>query len=413
MAKRLDNKGRVLPPHVSQRSNGTYIIRFVSKSGAKICLYAKTLEEAKEKCANAIADTNRGVVAKIDVSTTLEDAVEKMLEDKKLTIKIATKNNYDRVFTKHIKGTTLGRRKLSDVTQSDVKKHLLTLATKKGLSYGTIQLVKSVLKSACDIAVNDGALYRNPCNGVMKEIKKACKPTERKEALTQEEQSAFLNFVKGSNCYKRYYPFFVVLFGSGLRHGEATGLRRCDISIKNGTIDVNHCVVYLKENGAFKFLVSTPKTENGFRVVDMVPGVQKAFKEQIEYLTAHNLPRDFEIVADNGERYSDFLFVTKEGKPFSTGFTEQLIKRIVKQYNKAEEAQALTEGRRPKPLRNFSAHICRHSFATRFVENSNAFDVLQKEMGHSDYNFTLNRYCDTQTQRRRAVMESIGDRIMA
>lgn len=37
---------------------------------------------------------------------------------------------------------------------------------------------------------------------------------------------------------------FAVLVGTGLRVGELTGLRWCDVDLENGVIDVNHTLVY-------------------------------------------------------------------------------------------------------------------------------------------------------------------------
>ena len=37
---------------------------------------------------------------------------------------------------------------------------------------------------------------------------------------------------------------FAVMIGTGLRVGEVTGLRWCDIDMESGMIDVNHTLVY-------------------------------------------------------------------------------------------------------------------------------------------------------------------------
>ena len=41
-----------------------------------------------------------------------------------------------------------------------------------------------------------------------------------------------------------WYPVFAVMLGTGLRVGEVTGLRWCDIDLEDGIIDVNHTLFY-------------------------------------------------------------------------------------------------------------------------------------------------------------------------
>ena len=39
------------------------------------------------------------------------------------------------------------------------------------------------------------------------------------------EQDLFLDYLKGIPKYRHWYPVFAVMIGTGLRVGEATGLR--------------------------------------------------------------------------------------------------------------------------------------------------------------------------------------------
>ena len=54
----------------------------------------------------------------------------------------------------------------------------------------------------------------------------------------------FLDYLKNSPTSKYWYPVFAVMIGTGLRVGEVTGLRWCDIDLEEGIIDVNHTLVY-------------------------------------------------------------------------------------------------------------------------------------------------------------------------
>ena len=53
-----------------------------------------------------------------------------------------------------------------------------------------------------------------------------------------------MDYLKNSNTAVYWYPVFAVMLGTGLRVGEVTGLRWCDIDLEDGIIDVNHTLVY-------------------------------------------------------------------------------------------------------------------------------------------------------------------------
>ena len=62
--------------------------------------------------------------------------------------------------------------------------------------------------------------------------------------VTRPEQELFLSYLKNTPSASLWYPIFAVLVGTGLRVGEATGLRWCDIDLDEGIINVNHTLVY-------------------------------------------------------------------------------------------------------------------------------------------------------------------------
>ena len=70
----------------------------------------------------------------------------------------------------------------------------------------------------------------NPSDNVLKEPKQShCFETEKHRGLTVPEQELFLDFLRNNETYTHWYPLFAVMIGTGLRVGEATGLRQCDI----------------------------------------------------------------------------------------------------------------------------------------------------------------------------------------
>ena len=94
------------------------------------------------------------------------------------------------------------------------------------------------------MAVEDCYLRSNPSDNVLRELKKAHQfETNRRKALTVAEQNLLLSYLSKTPKYQHWYPIFAVMLGTGLRVGEATGLRWCDVDLEEGTISVNHTLV--------------------------------------------------------------------------------------------------------------------------------------------------------------------------
>ena len=59
--RRKDRKGRVLRDGESQRQNGTYMYRYTDVRGERKCVYAKTLEQLREKEQKIQQDLHDGI----------------------------------------------------------------------------------------------------------------------------------------------------------------------------------------------------------------------------------------------------------------------------------------------------------------------------------------------------------------
>ena len=96
---------------------------------------------------------------------------------------------------------------------------------------------------------------------------------------------AEVHFLKTHPVYEHWYPVFAVMIGTGLRVGEVTGLRWCDIDMESGMIDVNHTLVYYdhrtegSKSGCY-FNVNTTKTPASMRQVPMLDFVREAFEQE-------------------------------------------------------------------------------------------------------------------------------------
>ena len=387
--KRKDKNRIVLRTGEGQRPNGTYEYRWTDEEHKRRRVYAKTLEELREKEEEILKDRNHGIKAEARYKTLNE--LFDVWKQLKRGLKDNIFQNYQYVYNMFVR-PGFGKNRISEIKKSDVKRFYNLLADERCLKVSTIDSVHTVLHQVLDMAVDDDYLRANPSNNVLKELKQShVFKTEKRKALTRSEQELLLNYLQNSDLYKHWYPIIAVMVGTGLRVGEVTGLRWCDIDLDGGMIDVNHTLVYYNhretegKKGCY-FTINTPKTEAGNRQVPMLDFVKEAFLMERKFQEENHI--HCETIIDG---YTDFIFVNRFGKAQHQGTLNKAIRRIIRDCND----KVLLEDENPEVLLpHFSCHSLRHTFTTRMCEAGVNIKVIQDALGHSDISTTLNIYAD-------------------
>ena len=240
--RRKDNKRRVLKEGEYQRANGTFEYKWRDKRGKRHSVYAKTLDELREKENDVLRDALDGIRAdKNDL--TINDLYHRWVQLKK-GLKANTFQCYKYSYTQYVE-PSFGKIHIIDLKRSDVRAFYNHLADAQHLKAGTIDSIHTVLHQVLELGVEDEYLRYNPADNALKELKKAHNnDTEKKRALTVPEQRLLESFLARQGQYHRWYPIFTVMLYTGMRVGEVTGLRWQDIDLEEGTISVNHTLVY-------------------------------------------------------------------------------------------------------------------------------------------------------------------------
>ena len=300
--KRKDKARVVLRKGESQR-----------KDGKRHSIYAATLEELREKENDIQRDSLEGIKAEARY-VTLNDVFTLWAKAKR-GLKDNTFQNYLYLYRQFVE-PDFGKSKVSALKKSDVKQFYNTLADERGLQISTIDSVHTVLHQVLDMAVDDCYLRSNPSDNVLRELKKAHQfETNRRKALTVAEQNLLLSYLSKTPKYQHWYPIFAVMLGTGLRVGEATGLRWCDVDFEEGTISVNHTLVnydHRENNGGRKgcyFNCHSPKTKAGVRTVPMMDFVKEAFEKERAYQEEAEIRCTVTV-----DGYTDFIFVNRFGE---------------------------------------------------------------------------------------------------
>lgn len=395
--RRKDNKKRVLKEGEYQRSSGTYEFKWRDKRGNRHSISAVTLEELREKELDVLRDVLDGV--KVDKNNlTVNDMYNSWIQLKR-GLKENTFSNYKYMYKMFVE-PDFGKNRITDLKRSDVRGFYNFLAEEKHVQINTIDSIHTVLHQVLEIAVEDDYLRYNPSDNALKELKKAVNfEVEKRRALTVSEQEIFEAFLRKKGQYHRWYPVFTVMLWTGMRVGEITGLRWCDIDLEEGSINVNHTLVYFDKRAEERctFAINTTKTKAGERSIPMLPKVKEAFLMEKEYQRECGVKS--ESVVDG---YRDFIFVNRFGNVQHQGTLNKALRRIIRDCN----FEILDKNKQNDViiLPKFSNHSLRHTFTTRMCEAGVNIKAMQEILGHADAETTMDIYAEATKELKKSEL---------
>ena len=401
--KRYDSKHRLLRTGETERADGYYIYRWTTRDGRRHSCTPATLEALREKEDEIAKDKHDGIRAEAK-NVTVNDMYN-LWREMKRGLKDNTFQNYCYMY-EQFAADEVGKLRIQTLKKSDIKRFYNLLVDERQLKISTVDNVHTVLHQVLTVAVDDGYLRTNVSDNVLKELKQARNlETDKRKALTQAEQDLFLEFLQSEKTpFHHWYTIFAVMLGTGMRVGEVTGLRWCDIDLERGIIDVNHTLVYYNhaENRCY-FNVHTPKTKAGTRQIPMLDYVKEAFLQEKQYQEENDIQCKVTI-----DGYTDFIFVNRFGGVQHQGTLNKAIRRITRECNDA----LLNKNSNPKVLLpRFSCHSLRHTFTTRLVESGVNIKVVQDVLGHKDVKTTLNIYTDATQELKQREFETLQKKI--
>ncbi|MGN0665017.1 MAG: tyrosine-type recombinase/integrase [Huintestinicola sp.] len=399
--RRKDNKNHVLKDGEHQRSNGTYEYKWRDNKGKRHSVYAKTLDELRAKEIDVIRDALDGIRADKN-AITINDLYYRW-EQLKKGLKANTFQNYKYMYSQFVE-QDFGNTHIADLKRSDVRAFYNYLADERHVKANTIDTIHTVLHQVLELGVEDDYLRYNPSDNALKELKRAHNnDSEKKRALTVSEANLFESFLLTEGQYHRWYPIFTIMMWTGMRVGEITGLRWCDIDLEEGLINVNHTLVYFDKGGSERcgFAVNTPKTKAGERIIPMLPKVKEAFLMEKAYQEEIGLKCN--VVVDG---YTDFIFINRFGGVQHQGTLNKALRRIIRDCN----YEVLDKGMKdPVLLPKFSNHSLRHTFTTRMCEAGVNIKAMQDILGHADAETTLQIYTDATKDLKKSEMIGLNE----
>ena len=331
-------------------------------------------EERKEREGSALA------VLGFEPETVLTVAayVRRYIDGKRPSIDPSTFNEYGRLLD-NIISPLLGEVALSDLNPDMTRAWI----AKMGETYapGTMKKALTLLRSACNQAVDADLLGKDPTRGI--KPPKAGRP--RHNSLTAENVRTVREVLRVAGMTPAMLGVKIALY-TGMREGEICGLRWANVDTDSGVLKVEDSI----GRDGTRFYAKDPKNDGSARAVYFGSELAADLVARREEMEAACLAA--------GVPFTGALYVLGD---IRGGFMRP--NTIGQRWRNLAEALELkgTRGTRP------TFHDLRHTFATMAVAAHVDIKAISASMGHSNAAMTLNIYADATAEGKQRAAQTM------
>lgn len=337
----------------------------------------ETKKEAELYYSQAKLALDKGTYQPLQVNPTYGEVYEEWLEQYQHDVKESTLATTKHIYKKHILAVFKDV-KLSRIDHRMIQKQVNNWHATEAM----YKLYYSSFKRILDFAYKMGYMDKEPCKRVSVPKKRKVKPYHvvTKDYYTKEELQDFLEAVDAYSD-PLWYMYFRMLAFTGLRKGEALGLKWSDINFKDATLSVNRT---LTRGHHCELILQTPKTEASKRQITLDPTTihhLKAWKkEQAQLLLGFGF---------NALSTDQHVFTSAKNNTLIYLFEpNRQLKTVCKHAN----------------LEPIKVHGFRHTHCSLLFEAGVPIQDVQERLGHSDIQTTMNIYTHvTETSRNQSA----------
>jgi integrase len=232
----------------------------------------------------------------------------------------------------------------------------------EGLDRRTVNYIHTILHRALKDAVRWGRLARNPADAA--DPPRSGQKADSVHAWDASTLRTFLS--KSSESQDRLHALWVLLATTGMRRGEALGIRWTDIDLDKGRLSIVQTITQTRS----KVTVGEPKTTSGRRSIALDPATIGVLRNHRKLMLEERMlvGPDF---ADEG-----LVFHQPDGACLRPDAVSSQFLRRVEKYG----------------LPRLTIHGLRHTWATLALEQGIHPRVVQERLGHSTIAITLGIY---------------------
>lgn len=285
-----------------------------------------------------------------------------------------TVETYASIAKSGILAQPIAAKPLAKLTARDIDKWTTELAATRAPS--TVRQLLIVLRQALDTAVRDGLLARNPAQ--LAETPRL--PRHEAESMSPEEVRASLTKIDAP----RWRDPLALLGQTGMRKGEALGLRWSDVDEASGVIRVRGTLLRL--DGAWT--VQEPKTERSRRDLPITP-------PRAAILAAARARQDADRASAPAGVWDEgfYVFTSATGQPLDPAQLLRFWKRAVKAATGRDDGKV---------------HTLRHSAASALLAAGVPLVDVSRHVGHSSVAITGDIYGHVSTDSARKTAAALS-----
>jgi len=245
---------------------------------------------------------------------------------------------------------------------------------KGGLSPASVRLIRNVLNQSFKLAVRDGIIQRNPCDGLVLPKKQRSEVT----FYSEEQVEQLLAALRNEPLYPAIY--FTAMYG--LRRSELLGLQWDCVDFEANEFTVKRTVVQNKT------VTAKEKTKNASsrRTLPLLPQVAEMLHYVKEQENEHRQ-------LFGGEYHENsYIFKWPDGRPYIPHYISHKFSELLKQHG----------------LPRIRFHDLRHSCASMLIANDFTLKDIQDWLGHANIAMTADIYGHLDMKRKRKMAESMA-----
>lgn len=294
-----------------------------------------------------------------DVPSLLTFATEYV--EQRAGISDGTRRDYASTVRRAFGEHTIGTLRLDAITRQTVE-HWIRWYEGRGISAKTVEQARSLLAQILQAAVERDLIAKNPVRGV-----RSVKGTsEQMTFLTPAEFT-----ILAAHCPREALPLVSLLYGTGMRWGEATALVWGDLDLEANPATAR--VWRSWKRGTSGYVLGTTKTRRSQRTV--------ALPREIVDLLPRPGAGDEHVFVSFGQRAG--------AQVYRESFYKMVWRPLLDRANNPAEAQRLgvrVLGKRPR------LHDLRHSHASFLIAQNIPMNIIQSRLGHESIKTTADRY---------------------
>jgi integrase len=324
-------------------------------------VYGRTRREVQQRIAQLAREAREGSIHFGSIPKAGEFLTQ-WAEVSAVRVRPKTATSYEGIVRLHLR-PALGEVRIDKLAPEHVEE-LMKTKLSSGLSPTSVLRILQVLRIALNRAVRTGLLTRN----VAQLVDPPRVPRREVGYLTKEQARQLLEQVQGH----RLEALITLALSTGLRQGEALGLRWGDVDLELGSVRVVHALQRIPGGG---LALVEPKTSRSRRTL-ILPAVT------LRVLREHKKRQaSLRFLAGTRWQESNFVFTSNIGSPLDGN-------------NVTRDFQAAL---RLAGLPRIRFHDLRHSAATLLLVQGVPARVVMEILGHSQITMTLNTYSHVPT----------------